>query len=349
MRIPSGKTDISVYFVAVDSVDLQTRETGLTNFTVYRSRNGAAEVAYTTPTVVEIDATNMPGVYALLIDEDTTIASGSDSEEYCLHITQASMAPVTKTIELYRRDTTTGTTLTVASGGEVNDLLKIGGVTQTGGDLYPAIKGIGTSTGAALSTDATTDNTAGGLGVTSGTTFIGSQSGTFVDAMSQDLVYHEITHTGNAIDIVYQFDIGTGTAPTVCVWIGYLTGNNDQFTISVWSHVDAVWDPMATILGQSGTTNLKHDCPLFPRYVGTSVAELGKVYIRLHCTGQTAPVLHTDQIYVSYAVTSTDTAAIKAKTDSLTFTVAGQLDANLQYVNDVQVTGTGATGNEWGP
>jgi hypothetical protein len=41
--------------------------------------------------------------------------------------------------------------------------------------------------------------------------------------------------------------------------------------------------------------------------------------------------------------------AIKAKTDSLTFTVAGQVDANLQYVNDVLVTGDGQTGTEWGP
>lgn len=45
----------------------------------------------------------------------------------------------------------------------------------------------------------------------------------------------------------------------------------------------------------------------------------------------------------------TEIAAIKAKTDSLTFTVAGQVDSNIQYVNDVAVTGTGAAGNEWGP
>lgn len=41
--------------------------------------------------------------------------------------------------------------------------------------------------------------------------------------------------------------------------------------------------------------------------------------------------------------------AVKAKTDSLTFTVASVLDANIQYVNDVQVNGTGASGDEWGP
>lgn len=47
--------------------------------------------------------------------------------------------------------------------------------------------------------------------------------------------------------------------------------------------------------------------------------------------------------------TAADLTAVKAKTDSLTFTVAGQVDANIQYVNDVQVVGTGAAGNEWGP
>lgn len=45
----------------------------------------------------------------------------------------------------------------------------------------------------------------------------------------------------------------------------------------------------------------------------------------------------------------TEVAAIKAKTDQLTFTVAGQVDSNIQYVNDVLVNGTGAPGNEWGP
>lgn len=42
-------------------------------------------------------------------------------------------------------------------------------------------------------------------------------------------------------------------------------------------------------------------------------------------------------------------AAIKAKTDSLTFTVAGQADSNIQYVNDVLVTGVGTAGSPWGP
>ena len=41
--------------------------------------------------------------------------------------------------------------------------------------------------------------------------------------------------------------------------------------------------------------------------------------------------------------------SIKSKTDQLTFTQANQVDSNVQYVNDVEVTGTGADGDEWGP
>lgn len=49
------------------------------------------------------------------------------------------------------------------------------------------------------------------------------------------------------------------------------------------------------------------------------------------------------------ATVDTVVDAIKVKTDSLAFTVAGQVDANIQYVNDVLVTGDGQTGTEWGP
>lgn len=102
MRIPSGKIDQVIFFVAYDSADHTTRKTGLSSFTVYRSRNGGTATAYTTPTVTELSSSNMPGVYALLLDEDTTVASTSDSEEYAVHITATGMDPVSRTVELYR-------------------------------------------------------------------------------------------------------------------------------------------------------------------------------------------------------------------------------------------------------
>lgn len=104
MRIPSTSTTRYINFVAVNSSDLKTRLTGLTTFTVYGSINGGTPTAFTTPTVVELSAANMPGIYALLLDEQTTLVTGHDTDELCLHITQASMAGVSRVVELYRSE-----------------------------------------------------------------------------------------------------------------------------------------------------------------------------------------------------------------------------------------------------
>lgn len=127
MRIPSAVTDQYIYFVAVDATDLKTRETGLATWTVYRSRDGAASAVFTTPTINETDVTNMPGVYELLLDEDMTIAAGNDSEEFCVHITHAGMAPVTRVFELYRPKFTAGATLAVT------DIVSSGAITTLTG------------------------------------------------------------------------------------------------------------------------------------------------------------------------------------------------------------------------
>jgi hypothetical protein len=84
---------------------------------------------------------------------------------------------------------------------------------------------------------------------------------------------------------------------------------------------------------------------------GLTAANLdATVSSRLATAGYTAP----DNAGIAAAVTGTttilvDTNAIKAKTDSLNFTVAGKVDSHTQYVNGVQVTGTGTSGNPWGP
>lgn len=44
-----------------------------------------------------------------------------------------------------------------------------------------------------------------------------------------------------------------------------------------------------------------------------------------------------------------DSAAIKAKTDSLTFSVAGVLDTNVKCVNSIAVAGSGILSDPWGP
>ena len=156
MRIPSGVTDQYIYWCAVDSTDYVTRETGLSSFTIYRSRNGAAAAAMSSPTTAELSSGNLPGVYSLLLDEDMTIAAGNDSEEMVFHITKAGMAPVTRTIELYRPKITAGYTLGVNSSGHVSRAT-LCDTTTTNSDMR------GTDSGATAANLATVDTVVDGI------------------------------------------------------------------------------------------------------------------------------------------------------------------------------------------
>lgn len=131
MRIASGTTDQYIYFVAQDSDGALL--TGLSSFTVYRSRNGGAAAAFTTPTINETDSSNMPGVYELLLDEDTTIDAGDDTQEMVLRITHAGMTPVTRSIELHRPKATLGATLDVTATGAAG--IDLGNVENQGATL----------------------------------------------------------------------------------------------------------------------------------------------------------------------------------------------------------------------
>lgn len=105
--------------------------------------------------------------------------------------------------------------------------------------------------------------------------------------------------------------------------------------------LDAVWSTASRLL--TAGTNI-----VLSKGVGvTGFNDLDAAGVRT-AVGLAAANLDT-QLTAIDDYLDTEVAAIKAKTDSLTFTVAGQVDANVQSVNDVTVNGTGAPGDEWGP
>lgn len=118
IEVTSGSTDRKVTFTALDSSG--QRLPGLTSFTVYRSRNGGALTAMTTPTVAELSGVNAPGEYALTIDEDTTIADGHDNEELLLVVSAATMQTVSIRVLLTRAKLTEGRTGSVKAGGFID-------------------------------------------------------------------------------------------------------------------------------------------------------------------------------------------------------------------------------------
>ena len=94
----------------------------------------------------------------------------------------------------------------------------------------------------------------------------------------------------------------------------------------------------------AGALSVKVECVVLTANVYDSLIGGGDLLDVELGTVATAANLATLTGYVD-----TEVAAIKAKTDSLTFTVAGQVDANIQSVNDVTVNGDGSAGTPWGP
>ncbi len=91
MKIPSGNITTRLPFIAVDEDDKITPLTGLADFIVYRNRNGAGSVLMDNPSVVEGDATNSPGEYWLLVDEDTELEAGVMEHAMTFTITATGM------------------------------------------------------------------------------------------------------------------------------------------------------------------------------------------------------------------------------------------------------------------
>lgn len=138
------------------------------------------------------------------------------------------------------------------------------------------------------------------------------------------------TTAGRTLDVTAGGEAGIDWAnvgsPTTTVNLSGTTISTSQVVASVSGAVGSVTGNVGgNVTGSVGSV------------VGLTVANLdAAVSTRLATAGYTAP-------------DNTSITSIKAKTDSLTFTVAGQVDSNIQYVNDVQVNGTGALGDEWGP
>lgn len=325
MKIASGVTDQYIYFVAVDSTDLKTRETGLSSFTVYRSRNGGAAVAYTTPTVNETDVTNMPGVYELLLDEDMTIDAGDETQEVCLHITQASMAPVTRVFELYRPKITAGNTLAVdaAGNGDSNVTEWLGTTPAT-----PSVAGV-------PEVDVTHFN---------------GTAGTFAAGRPE-------VNTSHAAGTAWNSGaIGAATLAADTITAAKIAadaiGASELAADAVAEIADAIWDEDATAHQTQGT---------FGQAIGDPVADTNTIY-KATVTDATGATVGVDVVAIKAETASilTDTAEIGAagagltainlpdQTMNITGDITGNLSGSVGSVTGAVGSVTGAVGSVTG-
>ena len=250
--------------------------------------------------MAELSAANMPGVYSLLIDEDTTIASTSDSEEYVVHITQAAMAPVTRTIELYRRDTTSGQTITVANGCADADIERL----QGSAIATPTVAGV-------LEVDVTH-----WIGVAAATPTVAGVpevdithiAGAAVNTSSAQIGVNVVNAGGTAWN---SGAIGAATLAADTITAAKIAadaiGASELAADAVAEIADAVWDEDATAHQTQGT---------FGQAIGDPVADTNTIY----------KAVVTD---AAGATVGADTTAIKSKTDQLTFTTANRVDSQV--------------------
>lgn len=368
MRIPSGVTDQGFYFVAVDATDYVTRETGLATWTVVRSRNGAADATMTTPTVTEIDNTTMPGVYFLLCDEDMTLAAGDQSQAMTYHITHAGMAPVTREIELYRPSVTAGETLTVSSGtgnaavqsiannaittASIND----GAFTAAkfASDFLTAAKvaaDVGTEIATAVWASATRLLTAGtnivlakGTGITGFNDLSAAQVNAEADTALAD--YDGPTNAEMVARTLASADYATATN------LQTVDDNVDAILVDTGTDIPASLVTIDSVVDaiKLSTDNLPSD-PADASIIATATNAILTAVDDLPTNAELATALGTADDAVLTALTTIDGNVddIKAKTDSLTFSQAGIVDAHIKYVAGEQVQGAGTAVDPWRP
>lgn len=405
MRIASGVTDQFTYFIARDTAG--SRVTGLSGFTVYRSRNGGAAAAFTTPTINETDASNMPGVYELLLDEDMTIDAGDETQAMVVHITVSGMVAVTKEFELYRPKITAGVTLSVESDGDLTKVNTLDGHTAQTGDSYAlgngasgfvAIKG---DTAAILLDTAALDgrvpsDPADASDIASAFSTVNSTLGTIAGYIDTEIgtlqtsVNDLPTNSELATALAGADDAMLAALATAQADLDILTGTDGVTLATAQGNYAPAKAGDLMGLANDAITAAKFDestaFPLASADTGsTAVARTGADSDTLETlsdeiagisagsgptveqiadevqTRTIARVTLVDTVTTNTDMRGTDSAAlatdlatldgkaddIKAKTDSLAFTVAGQVDANIQAVNNVTVTGTGTTADPW--
>jgi len=166
------------------------------------------------------------------------------------------------------------------------------------------------------------------------------------------ITYLSDTGINNRLDVI-RSDTDTGIQGGVHVVSISDTGINNRLSViasdtdtgiqppTVAQIVDGIWDEADTGHSDTGT-------------FGRLRATLTKISAGVNVTSFSDTGIEGR---LSIIASDTDTGlktiptTIQSKTDSLTFTVAGQVDANIQYVNDTQIQGTGDTGtpDTWRP
>lgn len=304
-------TAVNITILMVDSTDHVTGKTGLAaGLTIYATK-AAGTPATITPTVTELDATNVKGVYKLALTSSHTDTLG----ELQLHITATGADPAD-----YKWQVSTylpGEAATLQADQAVNTT-KFGGTTVTGRDIGASVLlSTGTGTGQLDFTSGIVKSNLSqilGTALTETAGQIAAAFKQFFDVASPTGTMKAITNVVTATNLTNAPTAGDFTAAmktslnaaTPAVTVSDKTG----FSLSS-AGVQAIWDALTSALTTVGSVG-----KLLVDNINAAISS------RLATSGYTAP-------------DNSSITAIKAKTDNLTFTTANKVDATIQAAGDL--------------
>ena len=301
------------------------------NITAYVSKDYGAVTVLGDTSAAEMDATNAKGYYLFAAAQAETNA---DVLMVSAKSATANIAVIGAPAVIYTRPTTgwlapatAGRTLVVDAAGLADaNMVKVGptgsGTAQTAGDIMADTNDIQTRLPAAL---------------------VSGRMDTSVGAMAANVI--------NAAATAADF----GTEVATAVWTDTTAGD---FTVAL-SIGKSVMNGVSlgtglTINAYTGNTVQTGDSFARIGVAGAGLTNIDLPNQTMDITGNITGNLSGTVGSVTGAVgsvtglTASDVGAIKTKTDSLTFTVAGQVDGNLKSVAGTTVTGDGS-GTPWGP
>lgn len=307
-------TATTVQFTVWDTANNVGKTGDAANITLKWIKDGTA--ATTTNSCTEVDATNAPGVYKVLLTATEcqalsgTLAGVSVSADVSViptHYSFVQLPNVAPGVEngLSIVDANGDVSIneaTIADAVWDEDVIAAHNTADTAGDLIDDMRSFAVQLGNLTSGSAAINTTT--LPSPNGAIFAVGPTGEVnnEDSTNQlNNIFHVVEDTTGTTDFYYAFDVGGNGVPVSITWQGYAQSNGDSYQVFGYNWVTSGWEQLGSIAGATLTTVVTHTFDLTNSMVGTG-ADIGKVHFRIYSTDGTK--IATDRITCAYSVVS---------------------------------------------
>jgi hypothetical protein len=166
--------------------------------------------------------------------------------------------------------------------------------------------------------------------------------GSVLDTKTYDEGEHHIQDVAGALDLYYEFNIGTNSIPSSFTFIGHVEDQHEILKLQAYNWTTSGFETIGQVTGLK--TNNTINCALYSEHQGTGIYQ-GVVRIRMYSAVVSDIQVHVDQIYIGYAIVAPTTVQIRTEMDTNSAKLA-QIKAILDTM-DVDKINDGLTKTEF--